>query len=57
MIQAQVVTASGLASSGSLRVVRSGVGSEVIAKVEGLPELVSITSFNIGTKSVASHLN
>jgi hypothetical protein len=47
-----VITASGLASSGSLRIIRSGVGSEIIAKVEGLPELVSITPFNIGAKLV-----
>lgn len=43
------MTASGLASSGSLRAVRSGVGSEVIAKLEGLENIVSVSSFDLGT--------
>lgn len=44
-----MVTASGLASSGSLRAVRSGIASDVIAKLEGLEGIVSIASFETGS--------
>ncbi len=47
--QSQLVTASGLSSTGSLRTIRSGLGTNDLAVIEGLEDITDL--YTVQSKS------